>query len=328
MKLVESTDPRGSYEAQLAPELKSVVAARRLLGVATQAWHVEEGTAGDAALTMSELVTNSVLHARTPVGVAVRRLGTGVRIEVSDGNDHLPVLEAARPEDLLANRSMTGRGLALVAAMSDRWGADPTTEGKVTWAEVGTGQQLVSSVPPAVAPVPGRAKIRPGVPVSGVVSPSVVAGDGTQVHLIGVPVQLLIESTRQLSDLQREMQVMAMDQSAPSELDGGVEGISPFSWDLSLWAESDRELAEAAVARGDQRLDLDVTVPPDIVDRIDRIVLWLRRMASSLLRRHLLTLPASDEVNAYRYWIREEIVSQLGGRPPQPCPLEIPHIRM
>jgi anti-sigma regulatory factor (Ser/Thr protein kinase) len=316
MKLVDSTDPRGSYEAQLAPELKSVVAARRLLGVAAEAWKVEEGTAGDAALTMSELVTNSVLHARTPVGVAVRRLGTGVRIEVSDGNDHLPVFEAARPEDLLANRSMTGRGLALVAAMSDRWGADPTTDGKVTWAEVGTGQPRVLSAPP------------PAFPAAGSVPTQMAAGDGTQVHLIGVPVQLLIESTRQLSDLQREMQVMAMDQGAPAELDGVVEGVSPFSWNLSLWAESDRELAEAAAARGDQRLDLDVTVPPDIVDRIDRIVLWFRRMASSLTRRHLLTLPASDEVNAYRYWIREEILSQLAGRAPQPCPLEIPHIKM
>ena len=90
--LVERTDPQGSYEAQLPPELESVVAARRMLEAATHAWDIEDAVARDAALTISELVTNSVLHARTSVGVAVRRLGSGVRIEIWDGSSHLPVV--------------------------------------------------------------------------------------------------------------------------------------------------------------------------------------------------------------------------------------------
>ena len=164
----------------------------------------------------------------------------------------------------------------------------------------------------------------PRARAAGVTSTSAVTAGGRQVHLIGVPVQLLIESTRQLSDLQREMQVMAMDRGSPVEVEAVVEAGRPFSVDLSLWAESDRQLAEAAAARGDSRLDFEVTVPPDIVDRIDRVVDWFRRMASALIRRHLLTLPVTDEVMAYRNWIREEILSQLAGRPPEPCPLEVP----
>ena len=74
--------------------------------------------------------------------------GGGLRIEVSDANDHLPVVDAERPEELLANRSMTGRGLAMVAVTADRWGADPLPGGgKVTWAELGTGSRLVAWSP-------------------------------------------------------------------------------------------------------------------------------------------------------------------------------------
>jgi hypothetical protein len=40
-----------------------------------------------------------------------------------------------------------------------------------------------------------------------------------------------------------------------------------------------------------------------------------------VVRRHLLTMPPSEEVVAYRRWYRDEIESQMRGRPPRPCPL-------
>ena len=152
---MERTDPPGFFEAQLPAELSSVVAARRLVQSAGEAWGIEPSPLADAALAVSELAANAVLDAGTPMRVTARRLGQGMRIEVEDNNLHLPVVTVARPEDLLENRSMTGRGLALVAAMADRWGADPAAGGKVTWAEVGTGRRVVAAeaapkFPPAV----------------------------------------------------------------------------------------------------------------------------------------------------------------------------------
>jgi anti-sigma regulatory factor (Ser/Thr protein kinase) len=309
---VHRTRPQRAYEAQLPAELESAVAARRLLSSAVAAWKLGDSIRNDGALAVSELVTNSVLHAGTAARVRVERLGEGIRIEVEDGNPHLPAVDAVRPEDLLANDSMTGRGLALVAATSDRWGADPCPAGKVTWAEIGTGQTAVD---------PARTR------TCDAVSRSAAHRAGRRVHLVGVPVSLLLESTRQLSDLRREVQVMAMGRDAPPELEQVVQAGQPWIADIELWNDLDRRTAESAAASGADMVDFDVFVPDDIVSRIEGIATWLRRAASSIMRRHLLTLPPTKEVTAYRRWYSEEVVGQLAGRAPRPCPIRMKALR-
>ena len=282
------------------------------------AWDLPNPARSDSSLIVSELVTNAVLHAGTTIGVTVGRLGDGVRIDVSDGDPHLPVVDAISPDDLLSNRSMVGRGLALVAAVSDRWGAEPDGDGKAVWAEVGTGQRVVASAPPpAFPPAPPDPPMPPGV-----ITKDAVTGGGRLVRLIGVPVDLLLESTEQLADLQREMQVMAMDRNAPPELEGVVQAGKPWTMDLDLWADADRRVAESAHARGEEVIDFDVVVPEDVVGRIEGIGRWMARVTSSIVRRYLLTLPVRPEVAAYRRWYAEEITAQLSGREPRPCPLK------
>ncbi len=220
--VVDVSDTFNSYTAQLPAELESVVAARHMVEAAARSWDMDDTVCTDSALTVSELTTNSVLHAGSSVSVCVRRLGRGLRIEVTDANDHLPVVDAERPEDLLANRSMTGRGLAMVAATADRWGADPLPSGgKVTWAELGTGRRLVSSAPPPVFPPdPKPLKLSNTARAAGVTSTVAVTGGGQKIQLIGVPVRLVVESARHFADLEREIRVMAMDRNGPEELKG------------------------------------------------------------------------------------------------------------
>ena len=321
---VERTSTHTAFEAQLPAELESAVAARRLLASAVTSWGLTDTVRHDAALAVSELVTNSVLHAGTPVTIRIRRLGSGVRVEVLDGNPYLPVVDAARPEDLLANRSMTGRGLALVAATSDRWGCAPLDPGKMTWAEVGTGQRVVEpAAAPAFPPAPAAPVIPAEAAARGVVSRSAVTRSGRKVHLVGVPVAVLVESIQQLSDLQREVQVMAMGRNAPPELDQVVQTGKPWITDIDLWTDNDRRMAEHAAATGAETVDFDVFVPDDIASKIEGVAAWLRRVTASIMRRQLLTLPASAEVTAYRLWYGDEILRQLSGRAPQPCPLRI-----
>lgn len=313
-----------SFEAQLPAELESVVAARRLLAGSAAAWGLEELIRSDGALAISELVTNSVLHAGTPVGVRVRRLGCGLRIEITDDDPRLPIVDAARPEDLLSNRSMTGRGLALVAAICDRWGCEPRGRGKVVWAEVGTGRRLVAAEPaPAFPPAACPPRVSADALARGAVTTSALTAGGRRVHLVGIPVELLLESSRHLSDLQREMQVMAMDRTAPPEVERVVQAGKPWVSDIDRWVAIDKRAAEQAVARGERTVDVHVVVPDDIARRIDGIGAWVRHTASLVLRRYLLTLPAREEVAAYRRWYGEEIIAQMSGRPPQPCPVRL-----
>lgn len=106
---------------------ESVRRARRLVirvlaGVGT--------VADDAALLVSELATNAVIHAGTPFRVAVRRRDDRLRVEVADGS------RAVARRQRFSTTSGTGRGLALVDDVADRWGVDGRDDGKTVWFEL------------------------------------------------------------------------------------------------------------------------------------------------------------------------------------------------
>lgn len=322
--MIEAPEVAHVMESELPAELESVVTARRMVVSAARDWRLAEHVIEDAALATSEFVTNVVFHAGTAVRLRARRLGSGIRVEVRDGNPKIPTAGATDPADLLETRSTTGRGLALVAATADRWGADPEPDGKVVWAEIGTNRRIVSpALPPASALTAPPPEARPQAGLSGATHVTAVAAQGRQVHLVGVPVRLLVESVRQLSDLQREMQVMGLGHSAPVELSDLVAASQEIDAHIGHLRETGFDAAQAALTRGDEFVDLSVNVPEDAGKYLDRLTTLLSRAASRLARRYLLTLPASREVVAYRLWWRDEVISQLAGRPPRAwcCPV-------
>jgi anti-sigma regulatory factor (Ser/Thr protein kinase) len=118
------------HELDLPPTSDSVPAARRF--VRRELGHV--GIDVDtAALLVSEVVTNAVLHARTSVTLSIETIDTVAHIEVRDGSPVQPRVHAFSPT------AATGRGLRLLDLLAKRWGveADPRTGGKVVWFDVG-----------------------------------------------------------------------------------------------------------------------------------------------------------------------------------------------
>jgi anti-sigma regulatory factor (Ser/Thr protein kinase) len=85
-----------------------------------------------ASLLVSELVTNAVVHAGSAVDVVVGHEGihATLRVEVHDSSERAPRMGGF---DLDA---LSGRGLALVEAMSDRWGVEKDDAGKRVWFEL------------------------------------------------------------------------------------------------------------------------------------------------------------------------------------------------
>jgi anti-sigma regulatory factor (Ser/Thr protein kinase) len=73
--------------------------------------------AGDVALVLSELVTNAVSAGSTSVGIAVQLSSGQLKIEVTDDGIGWP---QSRPP---SETAVDGRGLMIVAALADRWGA-------------------------------------------------------------------------------------------------------------------------------------------------------------------------------------------------------------
>lgn len=80
-----------------------------------------------AALAVSELVTNAVLHSRTDIELVVSADEETVRVEVSDLGPALPVLRA------YGSYATTGRGLGLVAALVHEMGVQTAEVGKTVW---------------------------------------------------------------------------------------------------------------------------------------------------------------------------------------------------
>ena len=123
-------------------------AARDFTVSTLQRWGVAERRE-DVAVVVSELLTNALLHAlpaaghaRTgwPVRLGLLQPGRGVMCAVADPSRVAPVLQ--QPEHL----GETGRGLHVIAALSDQWGCTiPTDMGKVMWAMFST--RLAPPVP-------------------------------------------------------------------------------------------------------------------------------------------------------------------------------------
>jgi anti-sigma regulatory factor (Ser/Thr protein kinase) len=113
---------------QVEPDAGAVRAARHDL----DRWLRERGRddADVAALLVSELLTNVVLHARTSAQVRVTLEDDCLRVVVSDGAPTLPTRR--RP----TTDAVTGRGLMIVDAMSDDWGVEAFDGGKSVWFEL------------------------------------------------------------------------------------------------------------------------------------------------------------------------------------------------
>lgn len=92
---------------------------------------LEKDVVERAMLLTSELVTNGVLHAATPLTLTLRTDGDALRVEVEDRDRTLPV---PVPEE--QNGPHGGFGLHIVDRLAANWGCAPLDNGKSVWFEM------------------------------------------------------------------------------------------------------------------------------------------------------------------------------------------------
>ncbi|MGO9341915.1 MAG: ATP-binding protein [Acidimicrobiales bacterium] len=109
------------------PLVTSAVDVRRFVHSTLAEWHLEDDLVGFLA---NELATNAILHARTPFEVRLSRDETTCRIEVTDSNPRMPVLQPVPPD------APSGHGMMIMNRQALAWGVDPEPEGKTVWCVV------------------------------------------------------------------------------------------------------------------------------------------------------------------------------------------------
>ncbi|MGI5376299.1 ATP-binding protein [Streptomyces sp. CA-251387] len=125
-------NPIRNFSVQLSPTPRGARLARLLATEQLRSWGLP---LDPAAHVVAELAANAVTHGRIPGRdflLLLYVVGDTVRIEVTDTRaDRLPHPERPTPD------AESGRGLAIVEALADRWGVAPgLPPRKTVWAEV------------------------------------------------------------------------------------------------------------------------------------------------------------------------------------------------
>jgi PAS domain S-box-containing protein len=272
----------GALVETLPPEAASVGRARRLVAeVVTGSGRAD--LVDSATLLVSEVVTNSVLHAGTEIRLMCGPSPNGVRVEVFDGS---PLLPGVRHYDADAT---TGRGLALVSAVADAWGITREEEGKTVWFELGRPEGTDGDARSTVA----------------VVDPAPM-DEGLVVRLRGASPRLVRATIEHGDALLRELALLA--------LGGELEDALPQGWQLPQFDVSPiLDAVEAAAAERRPKADLDLRLAPAAVSAASER-LRLVDHADALAREgRLLSAPALPEVAVCRHWLYSQITEQAAG---------------
>lgn len=123
-----------AVDSVLLPAERQSVAVGRHWVVRTAAVRGATGMANQVLeLLSSELLANAVLHGGEDTGIGVQLVVTEriTRVSVSDGSGTSPVVMETDPS------ALNGRGMAIVEAMSSRWGVEVHEDGgKTVWFEL------------------------------------------------------------------------------------------------------------------------------------------------------------------------------------------------
>ena len=302
------TSRDGMSTLHLEPVVESTPVARHW--VAAHLRDLPAEVTGCAALLTSELVTNAVLHAATPMSITLHTLPDRIRIDVADGNPAFPSVKEYGTD------AATGRGLTLFSTLASSWGVQAVDGGKIVWFEL-----PVDYIVPPTSVSDGRFRFD----VAGITNSDLhgerFAHDATiEIQLLGIPVALLQKSSEEYEALFRELRLMKeRTASSPgaahlperlgvlvSQIGTRFNGLGPGMDDM--W--------QTAVDNKVDSFDWTLELPQAAVASVEFYDTLLDEADEFGLSQRLLTLPASPSSVAVRRWFLSELTGQLHGKAP------------
>ncbi len=294
----------GATTRLLRAHPSSVAAARRLVLDALTAAQRDD-LDEIAQLLVSEVVTNALVHAGTPIGISAFVGDDGLRVEVTDGSTQAP---APRGYGDMAG---TGRGLRLLQQLVDQWGTLAHPDGKTVWFELSSSNRLGGI---ASSPTPGTREVG--------VRPGATGEDRIDVVLLDFPLLLHSAWHEHAEGLLREYLLVSLDTDDPTE---ALEAHARASDAISLLHEhisaphlgdDPEELMAHAVEPGVSSKRKVLPVPRSAVGHflvLDRAMDSALALADSGV---LLTPPIQPELRDLRRWLCGEVSRQANGQRP------------
>ena len=121
----------------LEPLITAPRQAREAVSQRLQEWQLA-ALSDVVSLILSELVTNALLHAATPIEITLTAERDEVKVAVADRDQSHPD-RRSRPDRPATGPGMyapAGRGLTITDGLADDWGVDNLEAGKQVWAVV------------------------------------------------------------------------------------------------------------------------------------------------------------------------------------------------
>jgi anti-sigma regulatory factor (Ser/Thr protein kinase) len=281
---------------QLLPALPSSAGeARRLLRDALPGEASEEAVDA-AALALSEIVTNALVHAGTPMRLRVILAPSGVRVELADGSVHLPL-----PRDY-SRAAGTGRGLHMVTEVVDQWGAHHDDDGKVVWFEIADPPAEPSSAAGQIS-----SERRPARPT-------------LRVELTNVPLLMHAAWQEHAAGLLRELLLTRLEEDA-SAIDEHAAASAAMSVlfeqvpSPELGDEPEAIMATAVEPQvSAERVVLDL--PQEAAADFDVLDEMLQIAVHMAEQGRLLSPPTQPEIGELRRWFCAQVREQAAGGTP------------
>ena len=274
-----------------------------------------------AEVALSEAATNVVLHAHTSFEVRIEVASDEVRVEVRDFSSMIPVQRGSDEQ------ATTGRGMALIAALTAECGVRVLPEGKVVWF--------------AVRDEPDEEELDEDALLAawdfdddgdGLEQPVVTPQDEEtrEVVLERMPPTLWLAARQHHDTMLRELVLYLAehrDETADLTLADGARGRVTRAV-LEAIERVDRDEAAGVLPPGHPSplpwtpvsLDLRVRVPPSAAAAYAALQDALDTAERLAVAGRLLARPGLPEIVAVRDWVCEQVIAQLAGVAPSPWP--------
>ncbi len=296
-------DPRGSFQMRLPPRSSSVGEARRMVRRSlTRAGRHD--LVETAELLVSEVVTNALVHAGTPIDVTLSVARDGLLVEIGDGSPHLPSRRTYAPT------AGTGRGLVMLEQMVTDWGVVASHLGKTVWFQLASGDH------------PGDDRMRGHGPATA----RSRAGESVRIQLLDVPLLLHAAWQQHAESLLREHLLARLDTDAEED---PIRVHADASDAMALLAEHiprpdigddadpDQVMGSATEPKV-SRPRVEVPVPVESVPHFATLDRSLEAAVTLADEGVFLTPPIQPELRTLRRWLCGQVADQYAGADPMP----------